>query len=156
VTTQGSESLLKMNAAFLQNGKVTVPLSNDLKIYVSGTEYKDFYLISSSAIMSLIVSVPFEGSYSIETVSDAKSGHLETTESVSNIVVDCRDHLLQRLFSFHSLQRIRLLLQRRHSRPQRVFQLPPIAFSFEENILLRIICFVFVTLDLISDNFAVK
>jgi hypothetical protein len=35
----------------------------------------------------LIVSVPFEGSYSIEMVNDAKSGYLETTENILSFLV---------------------------------------------------------------------
>jgi hypothetical protein len=87
VTTQGSELLSNLNATFLQIGNITVPLSNEWTICVSGSGYEDCYPIRSSVMKSLIVTVPIEGNYSIEMISDAESGRLETTERVSSFVV---------------------------------------------------------------------
>jgi hypothetical protein len=87
VTTQGSEPLSNLKATFLQIGNITVPLSNDWTICVSGSGYEHCSLTRSAVMKSLIVTVPLEGNYSIEVVSDAESGRLETTEHVSSFVV---------------------------------------------------------------------
>jgi hypothetical protein len=94
VTTQGSEPLSNLNATFLQIGNITVPLSNDRTICISGSGYEHCYPTRSAVMKSLIVTVPHEGNYSIEVVTDAVSGRLETTEHVSSFVVSSRNPFL--------------------------------------------------------------
>jgi hypothetical protein len=83
VTKPEREPLSGLNVTFLQIGNVTAGQSSDGLLCVRGAIRKDCSQTRSSVMKSLIVSVPWEGNYSVELFGDAISGFLESQEGVS-------------------------------------------------------------------------
>jgi hypothetical protein len=65
VTSAGSEPLSLLNLRFLQIGNVSLPISNFWRFCVSGIGHENCIDVESTAVKSLLFSVPSEGNYSI-------------------------------------------------------------------------------------------
>jgi hypothetical protein len=137
VTMQGSEPISKLNATFLQIGKVTAPLSNDWTVCTSGGNREACYATHSPVVRSLLVSIPSQGNYSSRMFSDALSGFLERDGSQSTFVVAGTR-------SFVASAHFVLVLATQAPTPTGTFTISlPSRLSSKKTFLIRFGCFIF-------------
>jgi hypothetical protein len=92
VTRQGHEPVSKLNATFLQIENITAPLSKDWLFSVCGAGPEDCYQSRSTNVKSIIVTLPWQGNYSVKMFHETISGFLESEKDVSIFDVGS-DHL---------------------------------------------------------------